>query len=489
MNKKPPRPMCFVAMPFGKKAPPGKKKPVIDFDNIFKHVERAVDAEKLECVRADFDPTGGFIHKPMYESLLVGEYVIADLTFSNPNVTYEVGVRHGATARPTILIGAEGYIDRLPFDFRPLRVFTYKLDEGGGLGKKQAEDLVDGLRKRLQLAIQGGLAVDNPITQVTGWNPAGRLEHDKTDVFLKRLEFASEVGKRISLALARADNTEAIKELATTEEELLKGPEVVAELHSALLGIYLGYREKKAYQKMVDLFSMLPKDLRKTPVVQEQYALAINRLAEKEEDEAEKATKEADEQKIKEHRNRARELRTLAINTLDEMPPNMVTSETLGIHGRIYKGWYEAEEKAGNTPKAKAMLGRAIETYELGIRADMRDYYPGVNAVTLRLQRGKPKDLLALEALVPVVRLAVECAPEPESEEERYWQTATKLELASAAKDWEVAENYLTDLLGINAAGWMLETTAKNLEIQQRAFREDAKAVKVLSNLIGSLNP
>jgi hypothetical protein len=29
------RPMCCVAMPFGKRTPPGKKKPLIDFDEIY----------------------------------------------------------------------------------------------------------------------------------------------------------------------------------------------------------------------------------------------------------------------------------------------------------------------------------------------------------------------------------------------------------------------------------------------------------------------
>jgi hypothetical protein len=43
----------------------------------------------------------------------------------------------------------------------------------------------------------------------------------------------------------------------------------------------------------------------------------------------------------------------------------------------------------------------------------MRDYFPGVNAVTLRPLRSKPEDLKALELLVPVVRMAVKNAGGP----------------------------------------------------------------------------
>jgi hypothetical protein len=86
--------MCFVAMPFGKRAPTGKKKPLIDFDQIHTYIRKGAGAAGLESIRADFEPSGGFIHKPMLERLLVAEYVIADVTLSNPNVLYEIGVRH-----------------------------------------------------------------------------------------------------------------------------------------------------------------------------------------------------------------------------------------------------------------------------------------------------------------------------------------------------------------------------------------------------------
>ena len=482
--KNTPRPMCFVAMPFGKRAPPGKKKPVINFDLIYEQIEKAVVAEGLECIRADFETGGGFIHKPMYERLLVAEYVVADLTFSNPNVTYEVGVRHGASARPTILVGAEGLLGVLPFDFRPLRVFCYKPNKRGQLGKKRAAAFVEGLRQRLQAATQGSQPTDNPIMQVTSWNPGGNLEHDKTDVFLERLEYATEYGKRIKKAAGKASRGKSIQALSAIAAELLERKEVLPDFHSALLGVFLGFRGQKAYRQMADLWGQFPQDLRSTPVAREQYALGLNRLAEEAAQKAQGAEKEAQARK---HRDRAIELRREAVEALDDIPSNQASSETWGIRGRIYKGAYQAAESSGDSASALAMLQRAIEAYEQGMRADMRDYFPGVNAVTLRLTRGTKADLSELEGLLPVVRMAVRFAPEARSEEERYWQAATELELASASRDFEAAGNHLTKLLGIDFEPWMRETTAKNLELQKKAFADDLKSVQSIEKLIEAL--
>jgi hypothetical protein len=478
--------MCFVAMPFGPKAPSGRKTPLIDFDAIYSHIAQAVQAEDLECVRADFEPGGGFVHRAMFERLLVAEYVVADLTLANPNVAYEIGVRHGASSRPTILIGAGGeFMKDLPFDFRPLRVLPYDLGQDGSLSAEAATALVEGLRERLRQARAGTLPVDNPIMQVTTWSPTGRLEHDKTDVFLQRLRYAGEFGERVAVALDKADPGEAIAVLQALEQEIVDS-EVVPQLHSALLGIYLGYREKKAYQRMVDLVPRLPGELQQTAVVQEQLALALNRLAEQAVKEAAALGSELAE-RAEQLRDVAQERRKSALHALDQLSDTLVTSETHGIRGRIYKGWHDAERAAGNEARARAMLSRAIDTYEAGVRGDLRDYYPGVNAVTLRLLRGSEEDLAALGALVPVVRMAVDSAPAAESEEERYWQAATKLELACSAKDWEAAQGHLDTLLGIDAQDWMRETTTANLGIQQRAFHADVAAVGKLDEIARAL--
>ncbi len=482
-----PKAACFIAMPFGQKAPPGADGPLIDFDEVFAYIQRAVTAEDLDCIRADFELDGGFIHKPMYERLLIAEYVVADLTFANPNVTYEVGVRHGASSRPTILIGANEYLGELPFDFRPLRVMPYTLGKDGVIDAAEGAALEAGLRERLRQAIDGDAGVDNPIMQVTGWQAGGRLQHDKTDVFLNRLAYAGEIGERIQAALISEDTEVAVGELGKIESALIDGGEVVAELHSALLGVYLGYRERKAYRSMVDMFPRMPPELQATPVAQEQLALALNRLAEANDQRALEAAEAGHMSDEGEARAEARRLRSAAIASLENMDESLVTAETWGVRGRIYKGSYDAEKAAPNDSKAAAMLARAIDTYESGVQADMRDYYPGVNAVTLRLVRAKPEDLEALEQLVPVVRMAVDSAPPAESEEERYWQAATKLELASAAQDWEAANDYLVSALGLDVYDWMHETTVNNLRIHQQAFRRDPTAVAAVEALIQDL--
>lgn len=470
-DKKLPKPMCFVAMPFGKKPPPGKEKPLIDFDVIYKYIEQAVEQTGLECVRADFEAYGGFIHRQMYERLLVAEYLIADLTMANPNVTYEVGVRHGSRAKATLLICAGDYVGSLPFDLRPLRVVNYSLGRKGKLSDEEGVNLREELIRKLRQAMAGDLPPDNPILQVTEVATTEGVQHEKADVFIQRIRYASELGERIHAALVKAPD-EAIVELKIIEEEVLNTPQVVAQLHTKLISLYLGYREKKAYAQMTALYERLPAELQHTAVVIEQLALALNRLAEE-------AAEAGDLEK-------ATQLRRQAIQYLGDLQIEKWTSETYGIMGRIYKGRADTEQD-GNA--AAAALQRSIETYEAGFRSDTRDYYPGVNAVTLRLLRGKPEDKDTLKTLIPVVRYSVDRAPTPKDEMERYWQEATKLELACADKDWQAANDKLMQVLCINVESWMRETTIDNLKRQKEAFKADPQAVKTLDDIIMSMKP
>src|SRR5215468_2607584 len=118
---------AFVIMPFGeKKAPDGS---TIDFDAVYRELfAPAIAAAGLTPHRADADRRGGSIHLDMFQDLLLAEFVVADLTLDNPNVWYEIGVRHALRAAGTVLTYA--LRDRLPFDIAGQRMQRYSLLNG-----------------------------------------------------------------------------------------------------------------------------------------------------------------------------------------------------------------------------------------------------------------------------------------------------------------------------------------------------------------------
>src|SRR5205809_918274 len=120
-----PQPLCFVLMPFGSKPDP-TGRPNIDFNRVYeKAIRPAIEAAGMAPVRADEEKTGGIIHKPMFERLLLCEYAVADLTTANANVFYELGVRHTALPRTTQPIYAKH--QPIPFDVNYLRALGYDL--------------------------------------------------------------------------------------------------------------------------------------------------------------------------------------------------------------------------------------------------------------------------------------------------------------------------------------------------------------------------
>ena len=416
------KPLCFVLMPFGKKKDENGR--TIDFDEIYnKVIKPAVEDAELEPIRADEETIGGIIHKPMFERLMLCDYAVADLTTANPNVFYELGVRHGIRPHSTVLIFGKG--GRLPFDVAPLRAIPYGIDANGAPETPNEDRKVIAAR----LVESREPVDDSPLFQlVTDW-PKPDLAHLKTDAFRELVNYSKKYKER--LADARDSGVDA---LSAIEKELnLKDvdPAIIVDL-------YLSYRAVEAWQQMVDLVAKMPRELARTVMIREQLGFALNRL--KRSDEAEKTLKEV----------------------IDEFGAN---SETNGLLGRVYKDRWDEARTAGRAIEAKGYLRRSITAYLNGFEADWRDAYPGINTVTL-MEMEDVVDPRQSE-LLPVVRYAVKRRLTDKNP--NYWDHATLLELSVLASDANGAEDALSDALASNPEKWQRKTTANNLRLIREA--------------------
>jgi hypothetical protein len=116
---------CFVVMGFGVKTDfQSNPQRTLDLNRTFEDIiEPAVTNAGLECIRADKIIHSTVIDKPMYENLLDADLVIADLSTSNVNAVYELGVRHALRPHATIVIAEDKFV--FPFDLNHLSITKY----------------------------------------------------------------------------------------------------------------------------------------------------------------------------------------------------------------------------------------------------------------------------------------------------------------------------------------------------------------------------
>lgn len=186
-----PRPKCFVVMPYG-------KRPVddveLDFDAIFdRFILPAAEQAGYDVIRSDREAASGVIMPRMFQAIYEADLVIADVTYQNPNVYYELGVRHALKALGTLPIrrtGGDfaatqrvkrqrGAVADTAFDIKGVTVYGYRLDTAG------LDAAVEGLRRQVE-RVAGAVAADSPaflflegLRVVTG-SPQAHARDDRT---------------------------------------------------------------------------------------------------------------------------------------------------------------------------------------------------------------------------------------------------------------------------------------------------------------------
>ncbi|WP_308491864.1 hypothetical protein [Microbacterium terrisoli] len=111
---------CFVVSPIGAADSIERKHADLMLSSL---IEPALEGLGLEVVRADRISKPGLITGQVIEHIAQAALVIADLSFANPNVYYELALRHAAR-KPVVQIIRTG--DKLPFDVGQYR--TVEID-------------------------------------------------------------------------------------------------------------------------------------------------------------------------------------------------------------------------------------------------------------------------------------------------------------------------------------------------------------------------
>lgn len=116
----------FVSMPYGKKTGPlyeGGPMVEIDFDDVWDGLISRAIPRGWHALRADLSSRAGPIEQEYLECLLSYEVVIGDITFHNPNVFYELGLRDVFVPSGSILIGHRD--SKLPVCLQSSRLIHY----------------------------------------------------------------------------------------------------------------------------------------------------------------------------------------------------------------------------------------------------------------------------------------------------------------------------------------------------------------------------
>jgi hypothetical protein len=413
---------CFVLMGFGVKVDYRTNRS-LDLDKTYRVVRAAVEEAGLECIRADDIVHSGIIDKPMYENLLAADVAIADLSTSNENAIYELGVRHALKPHTTIVIAEKQF--KFPFDLGHLLVRPYE-HLGTGIDFEEAERLKGELVKAIK-AITAGESVDSPVY-----------------TFLPDLAPPA-------VRVGPAGQSPAPAPTTSSPDG-----EAADATFSVLLEAFRAARKKGDFVLAKTYLEKLREHGKNDPYLVQQHALA---------------TYKSRYPNIVESLKEARRI----LETLQ--PETSGDAETLGLWGAIHKGlWEETGDRTA--------LDEGIAAYERGFYMK-RDHYTGINYAYMlddraRLQpdaeEGTCDHVQARRVrrqLLDIVDAAVKAMPRAadgavQSAADWYWLEATRVEAMMGLGDpgYEAAKAALFEAA---PEPWMKEAT--DAQLQKLAVR------------------
>ncbi len=459
------KPHAFIAMPFGTKpAPDGT---LIDFDRVYaEYIKPALEGAGLVAFRADDEQRAGDILTDMFQELLMADLVVADLTLDNPNVWYELGVRHALRARGVILV--QGPRPNQPFDNYTERKLRYTFDAWTRDPRTLAADIAKLTRMVCETMATSTRRKVSPVFQLI---PSLQQPEWRQLMLSERNEFSEAHDNwALRMEIARQKNRPG-DILVLADEAPVRAFRVEGKrcAGNALLKLRHFDFALEQFEAALDID---PDDKQS----REKKAVCLGRLG------------------------RYEEARTWVAQLTAEYATD---PEVWALAGRVAKdNWVQrwctdsssVQEMQDAARLEAAALDEAVDPYYKAFVTDPSHHYSGINALTLQLLRrhlGGDSNKAVIENLTGGVLWAILTAQERDRKD--YWARASYAELclllnplgsvrreyaaavAAANSDWFALDSTLQTLTLFTNLGFRPTETAAALQIVSREIDRAAK--------------
>lgn len=148
--------LCFFIGPIGEVESEQRKHSDMVLESL---IRPAMEPFGMEVKRADEIQNPGLINKQIFEYLLKSRLAIADLSYHNPNVFYELAIRH-ARNLPVVQIIRKA--DRIPFDINQSRTIIIDTTDLYSFVPK-IETYRTEISNHIRRALEDPSSADNPL--------------------------------------------------------------------------------------------------------------------------------------------------------------------------------------------------------------------------------------------------------------------------------------------------------------------------------------
>jgi hypothetical protein len=250
---------CFVIAPIGEERSEIRGRS----DKVLTHIIRPITKNcGYNSIRADEVSQPGVITSQIIQHIIDDDLVIADLTGRNPNVFYELAVRH-AIKKPVIQIIQSG--ESIPFDVAQTRTIQFDPTDMDSVANCKKE-----LEKQIKATEQNSTNIDSPISMAIKLQVLGKsdnpLEKSNAEIISMLQDVKIMIGKQMDSSGYNIINREKLDDSLSHLDEAIT---ILSKRNTALI------RNKKVLEALYHLHATKDSLLRLSIIYETYYSKKI----------------------------------------------------------------------------------------------------------------------------------------------------------------------------------------------------------------------